>query len=82
MWTYPLAADGISRFSRATGVPSHVVRPDPMLARLDGLIARMKTYGGTDEQVQDLILSAVQNPLFSGFPHEYRVRECTHRNLE
>lgn len=52
------------------GVPSHVVQPDPMLARLDGLIARMKTYGGTDEQVQDLILSFARQEGGNEYPEK------------
>lgn len=60
----PAWLDGIE------GVPSHVVRSDPMLARLDGLIARMKTYGGTDEQVQDLILSFARQEGGNEYPEK------------
>lgn len=40
-------------------MPSHARAQDPALLRLDGLIARLKAHGGTDEQIQDMILASV-----------------------
>lgn len=54
--------------------PSHNPAPDPVLARLDGIIARLKAHGGTDEQVQGVIT------VFVGSAAEEQLRDKSSRS--